>query len=415
MSRIVIASTTVVNFPHGGGHFWVYLQYVHALRSLGCDVYWLERLYSTGDKTKDASLVETFRTKLQRWGLEDRVLVYSLNGAGRIEYLTHPSAVAERTLAEADLLLNLDYRISESMLARFRRTALVDIDPGLLQFWMRVGQLRPLKHDIYFTTGETVGKSTLIDDHGIPWIYARPPVCLDLWTYTDDPGRDVFTTVSGWWGGYGKGEWVTDGDRVVYENNKRVSFLEFLHVARATSETIELALALGHGDPEERKYMAPPEWKPKTPCPTDITNYAGDAKDRWILESYGWKVRSAAEAAASPELYQDYVRQSRGEFSCAKPSCMRFQNAWVSDRSLCYLASGKPVVVQYTGQSSFLPNGEGMFRFSSVDEAVEALAAIREDYRRHSRAAREIAETFFDARSAMIRLLEHGLAARAAC
>jgi glycosyltransferase involved in cell wall biosynthesis len=84
---------------------------------------------------------------------------------------------------------------------------------------------------------------------------------------------------------------------------------------------------------------------------------------------------------------------------------MMFQNAWVSDRTLCYLASGRPVVVQDTGPSAFLPNGEGMFRFSTIGEAVEALAAINADYARHRRAARELAESYFDARRICERLL----------
>ena len=88
---------------------------------------------------------------------------------------------------------------------------------------------------------------------------------------------------------------------------------------------------------------------------------------------------------------------------------MKFQNAWISDRTLCYLASGKPVVVQNTGPSTFLPNGEGMFRFSTVNEAARALEIINSDYEKHSRAARQIAETFFDAKRAMKDLLSQAL------
>ena len=115
------------------------------------------------------------------------------------------------------------------------------------------------------------------------------------------------------------------------------------------------------------------------------------------------------EVAATPELYQAYIQQSRGEFSCAKRSCMRFQNAWVSDRTLCYLASGKPVVVQDTGPSAFLPNGEGMFRFRTPQQAAEAFEAINADYERHCRAARNLAETYFDARQAAEKILSHAL------
>jgi glycosyltransferase involved in cell wall biosynthesis len=105
-------------------------------------------------------------------------------------------------------------------------------------------------------------------------------------------------------------------------------------------------------------------------------------------------------------MYQAYIQSSRGELSCAKPSCIAFRNAWVSDRTLCYLASGKPVVVQDTGPSSFLPNGEGMFRFATIDEAAQALAAVEHNYRRHCLAAREIAETFFDSRSVLERIVD---------
>src|SRR5437667_6316197 len=97
-------------------------------------------------------------------------------------------------------------------------------------------------------------------------------------------------------------------------------------------------------------------------------------------------------------MYRGYIQRSRGEFSCAKPSYIKQQTGWVSDRTVCYLASGKPVVVQDTGPSALLPNGEGMFRFSTVEQAAEALEAINVDYEKHCRAARQVAETFFDAR-----------------
>ena len=88
---------------------------------------------------------------------------------------------------------------------------------------------------------------------------------------------------------------------------------------------------------------------------------------------------------------------------------MKFQNAWISDRTLCYLASGKPVVVQSTGPSSFLPNGEGMFRFTTLREAADALEAVNADYERHSRAARQIAEAHFDAKQVLGRVLSYAL------
>jgi hypothetical protein len=176
-------------------------------------------------------------------------------------------------------------------------------------------------------------------------------------------------------------DWVVDGDDV-YENTKRVAFLEFADLPRLTSQSLELALFLR----TER-----------------------DMAERTDLEQRGWRIRHSSEVAATPETYQAYIQGSRGEFSCAKRSCMKFQNAWISDRTLCYLASGKPVVVQNTGSSAFLPNGEGMFRFSTLREAADALAAINADYEGHCQAAREIAQTHFDAKRTLKTILNVAL------
>src|SRR2546427_2383669 len=204
------------------------------------------------------------------------------------------------------------------MLSRFRRTALVDIDPGLLQGWMSSGQLLVPPHDVYFTIGETVGTpAATFPDCGLQWNHIRPPVCLALWPWVYDPNCEAFTTVAGWW----SGKWVRTtegGTDVLYENTKRVSFLEFLELPRSTTQVLELALYLAEGDVE----------------------------DRQALEQHGWRVRHSREVARNPDLYRSYIQASRGELSCAKPSYVKLQNGWISDRTLCYLASGKPAVGQ---------------------------------------------------------------------
>jgi hypothetical protein len=168
-----------------------------------------------------------------------------------------------------------------------------------------------------------------------------------------------------------------------YENTKRVALLEFAELPRFTSQPLELALYLR----TER-----------------------DDQERRELQRRGWRVRSSTEVAATPEAYQTYLQQSRGEVSCAKPSYVRMQTAWVSDRTICYLASGKPAVVQHTGPSSYLPDGEGLFRFSTVQEAARALEAANSDYAAHCRAARELAETYFDATKIVTEILSCALA-----
>ncbi len=383
MPTIVISPFNVINFAEGGGHFWVYMQYAQALRLLGCDVYWLESFACNGSEESDRARLAPLLARMERFGLGSKLVLYQRCGPGSAaglpeEYTGRNRSDAEAVFERADLLLNFHYSIAPALLARFRRTALVDIDPGLLQFWISRRQLAVPSHDFYFTTGETVGRpGCKIPDSGLPWIPIRPPVCLERWPFTFDPNSEAFTTVSIW----DSDDWIVDGDEE-YENTKRVAFLEFADLPRLTKQPLELALFLR----TER-----------------------DLTERGDLEKRGWRIRQSRDVADTPENYQAYIQRSRGEFSCAKRSCMKFQNAWVSDRTLCYLASGKPVVVQHTGPSSFLPNGEGMFRFSTPAEAARALEVINGDYEKHCRAARRIAETFFDAKQVVKEILSRAL------
>ncbi|HEY6156602.1 MAG TPA: hypothetical protein VIV88_04075 [Gemmatimonadales bacterium] len=385
----VISVYKVANFPDGGGHFWVYMQYAQGLRRLGCDVYWLEQFRPPDDRAAETRMLSAFFERLGRFGLEGKALLYARDrgaaaGTDALRFVGGEWSDAERVLRQADLLLNFHYAIDPRLLGCARRTALVDIDPGLLQFWISTGQLSVAPHDCYLTTGETVGTpAARFSDCGLQWHHIRPPVCLDLWPFTYDPHAEAFTTVSSW----STTDWLKvteNGKTVLRENTKRVAFLQFESLPRHTRQPLELALYT-----DER-----------------------DAADLACLTQNGWRVRHSRDVAGSPEAYRSYVQGSRGEFSCAKASCMTFQNAWVSDRTVCYLASGKPVVVQDTGPSSSLPNGEGMFRFSSVDEAARALDAINSDYGRHCHAARHIAETQFDSKRILEGVLNTTLMAR---
>jgi len=371
MPTVVISPYNVVNFPEGGGHWWVYMQYAQGLRQLGYEVYWLEGFRTQGDLEQDAVTVATFRARLERHGLGGQSILYLLqaketSSEAPRRYLDMTQAEAEAIFERADLLVNFHYSIAPGLLACFRCTALIDIDPGLLQFWISRQQLTVPRHDFYFTISENVGKpGGKIPDFGLNWNHIRPAVCLECWPYRFDPGSEAFTTVSIW----DSDDWVVDKDDV-YENTKRVAFLEFVGLPRLTPQPLELALFLR----TER-----------------------DTAERHELERRGWRIRQSSEVSATPETYQAYIQRSRGEFSCAKPSYVKLQTAWVSDRTVCYLASGKPVVVQDTGPSSFLPNDEGMFRFQTAQEAARAIDAINADYEHHCRAARKLAETHFDA------------------
>src|SRR5262245_31526108 len=138
MPTVVISAYNVAAFPEGGGHFWVYLQYVLGLRQLGCDVYWLEGFRRKGRTEQEAAAVATFAERTRAFGLDGKLILYGTPGPESQElpheYLAMPREEAESVYDRADLILNFHYAINPTLLARFRRTALLDIDPGLLQF-----------------------------------------------------------------------------------------------------------------------------------------------------------------------------------------------------------------------------------------------------------------------------------------
>ena len=376
MSTSVCLAANTIGYPEGGGHFWIYLNWALGLRALGCHLIWLEGAWPSAPPLEGQATIALL-SRLERYGLAKSVALFSWTGE------TLPRSVTEGCLdltvaCEADLLLNMAYDIPVPVAERFRRSALLDIDPGLTQIWITTGKMEIAKHELYFTIGETVGRpGSRFPDAGLDWHYTPPCVSLDWWA-PHPPGPDAsFTTVSHWQ----MGEWEED-DGEVYCNDKRVGFLPFLELPRYTAQPLELALRLAPGEEEERV----------------------------ALVERGWRVRNAAEVGGTPWDYQRYVQASLGEFSCVKPSCIRRQNAWISDRTLCYLASGKPAVIQHTGPSRFLPDAAGLFRFRDLNEAIRSLELVAADYDRQCKLARQLAEEHFDARRVAQSLLERALA-----
>ena len=373
MGPSVCIAANAIDYPAGGGHLWVYLNWALGLRALGCRVIWLEVLHRTVPRAKAERRLRALREKLAPFALDSEVVLIH---PGEPD-LEAQSPVAPSDAAGADLLLSLRYGLPGRMVRRFRRSALLDIDPGLLQTWMVRGQVRIPHYDAYLTTGETVGRpGARFPSGGVAWKYVPPCVALDCWPPHEAPPDAAFSTVSHW----EADEWMED-EGGPYRNDKRSGFEPFIELPRRTPQALELALHLAKKDEAERRR----------------------------LEGMGWRLRDGWEVAATAIDYRNYIQGSRGELSCAKPSCVRLENAWVSDRSLCYLASAKPVVVQHTGTSGILPDSGGMHRFRTIEEAVLALERIAADYDRECRLARALAEERFDAKPAARRLLELAL------
>lgn len=377
MSRTVCLFANTIEYPDGGGHFWVYLNWALGLRALGCQVIWLE---GVEPRTSDSELranVLALRQRLERYGLAERIALCSWRRAS-LAGVAELGCLDLAAAAEADLLLNLGYALPVATVKRFKRSALVDIDPGRLQVWMHTGSIKVAPHHLYFTIGETVGQpGACFPDAGVTWHYTPPCVALDWWPpHSAAPGA-AFSTVSQW---YTADEWMED-EAGFYPNDKRDGFLPYLDLPRHTPQQLELALCLSPEEDEERYAL------------------------RWR----GWRVVDSTLVASTPWNYQSYIQQSRGEFSCVKPSCVRLQNAWISDRTLCYLASGKPAVIEHTGPSRFLPDATGLFRFRTFDDAVRCLETVAADYEQQCREARALAEAYFDAPNVVGRVLERAL------
>ena len=358
-----------------GGHISVYLNWALGLRAAGCEVFWLE-FTRDEDAQAVAANIARLHDVLQPHGLDQALAIASSTGRRLAE--AEVGLVPLESLDDSDLVIAMGYT-PRRMLPRARRSALIDLDPGLTQVWVSKGWVQIDGYDSYFTTGETVGSpAARFPDAGIRWLHTRPCVSLDWWEPQPAAPGAAFTTVSNWRTG---DEWMQDADGSWYSNDKRDGFLPFLDLPRRTSQPLELALSI---DPR--------------------------AEDRDELERYGWRVVLAWEVAGSPAAYQAYIRRSLGEFSCAKPSCVRLQNAWISDRTLCYLASGKPAVVQHTGPSELLPDAAGLFRVRTVEEASTALDVVARDYDDQSRLARKLAEEQFDARRIATQLVADAVA-----
>src|SRR5262249_51728790 len=319
--------------------------------------------------------IAALKSHLADYGLAGSVALCSTSGRSLPRRLLH-GCLDVAAAAEADLLFNLRYDLRPDVVKRFRRSALLDIDPGELQVWMNTGTINTARHDLYFTTGETVGQpGARFPDCGLEWHYTPPCVALDWWPPRWAPADAPFTTVAHWDEG-----WIGDA-KGGYPDGKAITFRPYLCLPRLTTQPLELALDL---DPSE--------------------------KDQIILWEHGWRVRDAWALTGTPQDYQHYIQNSRGEFSCVKLHCVRLENAWISDRTLCYLSSGKPAIIQHTGPSRFLPDAAGLFRFRNLEEAVCSLDTVAADYERQCRLARQLAEDYFDARKVAGRVLERALA-----
>ncbi|MGH2684886.1 MAG: glycosyltransferase family protein [Actinomycetota bacterium] len=275
---------------------------------------------------------------------------------------------------EDPLLVNVMGFLPHGGTGQRSRTVFLDIDPGFPQMWKELGLADVFEgHDAFVTIGENIGtQGCEIPTSGLEWITTKQPVVLDEWPVQVGPG-EAWTSVASWRGAYGPVDF--NGKRYGLRVHE---FRKFVELPRITGRRFRLALDI---HPDETNDLA-------------------------LLEKNGWELLDPKEAAGDPWSYRSFIQASRAEFGVAKNMYVETRGGWFSDRSICYLASGRPVLVQDTGIRDLYPTGEGLLTYSTLEEAAAGVEEIERDYARHSRAAREIAEVFFDSTKVLSRLLE---------
>jgi hypothetical protein len=377
----IIVTGLVAAFPLGG-MAWHYLQYVLGLARLGHDVYYFE---DTGDipynpveggRSWDCAYNVAYLARaMARFGLADR-WAYGSAEQGPWFGLSDPQRAA--VLNSADLLLNISGSLDRpEEYRKVRRLAYVDTDPVFTQLRMVRGhgglRERVQAHDVHFSFGECIGG--FLPATGHHWRATRQPIVLSAWR-PGRPHREVYTTVMNWT------SYKAQAHAGRTYGHKDIEFLRFVELpGKVAPVALEIASAA-------RK---PPQ------VPRDLPTHAG------------WRVVDPAAVCPDLDGYRDYIESSKAEWSVAKNGYVQGRSGWFSERSACYLAAGRPVVVQDTGFSAVLPVGEGILPFTTMEEAVAAILEVEGSYARQAQAARALAAEYFDSAKVLTRLIEEAL------
>ncbi len=366
-----------------GGQTWLYLNWLRGFHQLGHEVWYVEDdsvwpydpLQNT--VTDDCSYaVQHVETSIKRIGIPDRWAFRLADRKGTCFGIS--DSQLDELYRSCDVLLNVvgatDLR-EEQLQAHLK--VYVETDPVSAELQLANGDEHTrkefAKYDRIFTYGENYGATDCrVPLNGFKYGKTRQPVDLDLWPKNYDPEARFFTTI---------GNFRQNGNDIVYRGetyywSKHYEWEKFLGLPLSTSQPFELAM-----------------------------NCEGEDRER--LQAGGWKLVSPFLMSLDVfGTYPDYFRQSRGEFTVAKDQNVRLRSGWFSERDACYLASGKPVVAQDTGFGNILPSGEGLFAFTTMEEALAAIQAINGNYRRHCESARAIAEEYFAAPKVAAQLLQ---------
>jgi hypothetical protein len=409
----IIVTGLIAQHPTLGGVTWDYLQYVIGLAQLGHEVYYFEDsgewpYHLDGGPTGsewiayDCSQNVNYLAKvMERYGLGDR-WAYRFPIKPRWYGMSHLKR--REVLASADLLINVSGTLKRPTDYRqVRRLAYIDSDPVFTQIKLNLPrgqgkfQKRVAAHDVFFSFGEHFSEQ--VPETKYQWRPTRTPIVLSEWRPAK-AYREVFTTVMSW----------TSYKPLVYGGQsyaqKDVEFKRFLQLASMATPTI---LEVAMGKTQHVRWQSGEE---NLPAAAAALHRDHPQWTPWeLLQHMGWKLVDSIQICGDLDRYREYVESSKAEWSVAKNGYVRGQSGWFSCRSACYLAAGRPAVVQDTGFTSVIPAGEGLLTFTTPDEAADAIRRVTDSYTRHAKAARALAEEYFDSRKVLTRLVEQAMTA----
>jgi hypothetical protein len=372
----ILLSGMIAADPNQGGATWAVLQYLLGFKQLGHEVYFIEPLKRSALRPFGAPLAHSinanyFRRVMSDFGLERMsVLLLEDQSVG----LTYDQLcqVAQR----ADVLINISGMLTDEVLTEpIPLRVYLDFDPAFNQLWHAAeGIDRGFgEHTHFVTIGQAIGqRDCIVPTCGLDWITTLQPVVLEHWPVAERITCDALTTV-GNWRSYGSIKY-----RGVFYGQRVHSLRKFMALPTKTQEKFLLALAI----------------------------HPAESEDLRALAENGWQLLDPSEVVHTPYSYRSFIQGSKAEFGIAKSGYVEARCGWFSDRSICYLASGRPVIAQQTGFSHFLPVGEGLFAFETCDEVIASIDAINSNYANHSLAARAIAEEYFNSSKVLTKLLK---------
>ena len=376
MAKKIVIGVGIASHPiSAAGNTWAFLNWVLGFREAGWEVWMVEEIDPNRciDAKWQPAPFETsenqrhWKTICQEFNLTNQSTLF-------FKGKETESQTFKRFAQEADLFLNISGHFKNQTLEMSRAKKIyLDLDPAFTQIWAEVygSDMNFSGHDIFFSVGTLLGKEgSRAPTCDKVWHPTFPPVVLSYWPFQEQTHFTQFSTIAHWHG-YAWCEWKDQ-----WYKGKNDEFIRWVDLPKHISVPLEIA--------------------------TDTQAYTEELSP---FREAGWRLKNAHSISETSQAHQAYIRSSSAEFSAAKGGYILSQTGWFSDRSVCYLASGRPVVLQDTGISRVLPVGKGLHTFTTLEEAIKSCQTVCNSFLAEQKAARQLAERYFDSHQVISEML----------